>query len=153
VSPQTAARSVYQVVVVDDQPELLRLYRIAFQGTAFHIVAEAGDGQQGAQLVATHKPDVVVLDLSMPTMDGLESLVAIRRANPDTRVVILSGFGADRMADVCLELGASRYLEKGIRPAQLIAELEKAVLAPPQPFVAPSQEALQKMLRRAAELV
>ncbi|MGH2689237.1 MAG: response regulator, partial [Actinomycetota bacterium] len=59
------------------------------------------------------RPDVVVLDLSMPVMDGLQAATAIRCRWPDMRIVILSGFTAERMSDRALACGADRYVEKG----------------------------------------
>jgi DNA-binding NarL/FixJ family response regulator len=77
------------------------------------VVGEAADGRSGVDGVAEHQPDVVLLDLSMPVLDGLEAIPLMLRAAPATRIVGLSGFTADRMAATMLDHGAAAYLEKG----------------------------------------
>ena len=70
------------------------------------------------------RPDAVLLDLSMPGMDGLEAIPRLRRVLPDVVVVVFSGFAADRMAASALEQGAARYLEKGAE----LTEVREALL-------------------------
>lgn len=102
------------VFLCDDVPELRALMREALkQGGAIRVVGEAGDGAAGIEGVAQLQPDVTVLDLSMPDMDGLEALPGISAAAPNTQVVVFSGFRADRMEPLALALGAVRYVEKG----------------------------------------
>ena len=89
----------------------------------FDVVAEAENGLQAVQLAEQHKPHLLLLDISMPVMDGMEALPKIREASPDTQVVVLSGFEAGRMGQVALDAGAAAYLEKGIPPGVLIDRL------------------------------
>jgi len=77
------------------------------------VVAEADNGLDGVRLVEEMKPDVVVLDLAMPGLDGLEALTQMLRVHPAPAVLVHSGFDADSMRDRVLALGAERYLEKG----------------------------------------
>ena len=126
--------SVYRVVLIDDVAELRRLIGMLLQRTErFEIVAEAGDGASGVASVAAHRPDVALLDLSMPIMDGLEALPLIRDVVPSCRVVVLSGFEAGRMADKAMSLGASGYLTKGTAPDHLVRELLDILDRPPEP--------------------
>lgn len=93
------------------------------------VLAEAGDGAAAVAAVAEHRPDVVVLDLAMPGMDGLEAIPRILAASPATRIVVFSGFVADSLEEQVLRLGAHRYLEKGA-PLALLQETVRALANP-----------------------
>lgn len=114
----------YRVVIADDVAHLRTLLRIVLERSRrFEVVAEAGNGQQAIEATREHRPDLTLLDLSMPVMDGLEALPVIRQAVPSTAVVVLSGFDAERMEGRALEAGAAAYLVKGILPDVLVAHL------------------------------
>jgi CheY-like chemotaxis protein/signal transduction histidine kinase len=103
-----------RVVLADDAEDirlLLRLTLTTSQG--FAVVGEATNGEEAVRAAAEHQPDVMLLDLSMPVMDGLQAIPEVLRVSPDTRVVVLSGFDETRMQPVALELGAHAYLQKG----------------------------------------
>ena len=78
------------------------------------VVGEAADGEGLADAVRDAGADVVLLDLSMPRVDGLEALADLRAAAPELGIVVLSGFEEERMAAKALALGADRYLEKAV---------------------------------------
>ena len=102
------------IYLCDDVPELRQLLRIILEeDPELRVVGEAGDAETGIEEIAELQPEVVLLDLSMPGLDGLEALPLIRRAAPDTAVIVFSGFTEERMASLVLEQGAARYIEKG----------------------------------------
>jgi DNA-binding NarL/FixJ family response regulator len=103
-----------RIYLCDDVPELRALLRYGLEEDPdLQVVGEAGNAQAGIDGVAETKPDVVLLDLSMPGMDGLEAIPRIREVSPDTAIVVFSGFAAERMREPALKLGAARYVEKG----------------------------------------
>ncbi|GAA5155446.1 hypothetical protein GCM10023340_40730 [Nocardioides marinquilinus] len=102
-----------RVVVVDDTADLRDLLRLALTRGGFDVVGEAGDGREGIEVVARHQPDVVLLDLAMPVMDGIEALPRIRARCPGATIVVLSGFGAQQMSARALAAGADGYVQKG----------------------------------------
>ena len=108
-----AAPRPIRVLLADDTPDIRLLLRSTLGlEEAFEIVAEASDGVESIREAARHRPDVVVLDLAMPLMDGLEAIPAIRRRSPESVIVVLSVFPSERMAGAVLEAGANAYLEK-----------------------------------------
>src|SRR5689334_1906968 len=103
--PETVVTTV-RVVLVDDTPSLRMLTRLALEGTGFEVVGEAGDGLAGVNAVKQLQPDLVLLDLAMPVMDGLEALPLMRAAVPTVRIVIVSGFDRKAMESQVMEAGA-----------------------------------------------
>jgi two-component system, sensor histidine kinase and response regulator len=115
---------VVRVVVVDDTPALRALTRAVLDGTGFEVVGEAGDGLAGVNVATELEPDLVLLDLAMPVMDGLEALPRLRAALPHARVVIVSGFERRAMESQVLDAGADAYLQKGLPPDAMLAVLQ-----------------------------
>ncbi|MET0687209.1 MAG: EAL domain-containing protein [Solirubrobacteraceae bacterium] len=109
--PRPAER--IRLFLCDDAPELRALLRAFLEwGGDVDIVGEAEDGEGLAEAVREAEADVVLLDLSMPRVDGLEALAELRADDPALGIVVLSGFEPSRMAAKALALGADRYLEK-----------------------------------------
>jgi DNA-binding NarL/FixJ family response regulator len=119
-----------RVVICDDVAALRTLMRAALEGEAdLTVVGEAPDAQVAIEVCARLKPDVVLLDLSMPGMDGLEAIPLIRQRSPSTAVVVFSGFAASRMRELAIEQGAAGYVEKG----EALERLPALVRAATQP--------------------
>ena len=107
-------RERISVYLVDDVPQLRELVKYGMEDDPdFEVVGEAGDGRSALAGIAETHPAAVLLDLSMPDMNGLETILEIRKHDPDVAIVVLSGFSADRMGPPTLERGADRYIEKG----------------------------------------
>jgi signal transduction histidine kinase len=122
---ELAVERVASVVVIDDTPDLRLLLRMVLElSERYTVVAEAGDGASGIQVVQEWQPDVVLLDLAMPVMDGLEALPGIQDVCPNAAVVVLSGFEADRMASQAITQGAAAYLQKGATPDEVVTTLD-----------------------------
>jgi DNA-binding NarL/FixJ family response regulator len=103
-----------RVLLCDDVAMLRELLRYELEEDAdVRVVGEAGDGAEGVRMVHDLKPDVVVLDLAMPDMDGLEAIPMMRTGPNPPEIIVHSGFDAELMRDRVIALGAARYLEKG----------------------------------------
>jgi DNA-binding NarL/FixJ family response regulator len=125
-STETTPISLY---LVDDLPELRELIRFGMEEDAgFEVVGEAGDGKSALEGIAETRPAAVLLDLSMPDMDGLEAIPKIRKGDPDVTIIVLSGFSADRMSGAAIDRGADGYVEKGT-PMQELRDTTRTAVA------------------------
>lgn len=113
-----------RVVLVDDQ-ELLRLgFRMILDAEdGVEVVGEAGDGAQAVELAARCRPDVVLMDVRMPVMDGIEATRRIVANDPAVRVLVLTTFDLDEYAFGALRAGASGFLLKDVPPGELSAAI------------------------------
>ena len=101
------------VFLCDDIEEVRQLTRWYLEETGdVRVVGEAGDALSGVDQIGELQPDVVLLDLAMPGVSGLEAISLIRLAAPRAAIVILSGLPREANADVCIARGASDFLEK-----------------------------------------
>jgi NarL family two-component system response regulator LiaR len=99
------------------------------------VVGEAADGAEAVELVARTEPDVVLLDLVMPRLDGIEAIKQIRVRCPATRILVLTSFADDRTVLPAVRAGAAGYLLKDVQPPELVAAIRtvhsgEALLAP-----------------------
>ncbi|MCM3696767.1 response regulator transcription factor [Microbacterium oleivorans] len=125
-----------RVVIVDDQ-SLIRLgFRMVLDAADdIEVVGEAGDGSAGVEAVAALAPDVVLMDVRMPGVDGIEATRRIRHEHPDTRVLVLTTFDLDEYAFGALRAGAGGFLLKDAGREELVAAVRavaagEATLAP-----------------------
>src|SRR5207244_11663538 len=93
----------------------------------FEVVGEAGDGKAAISRAEECQPDLVMLDLEMPVMDGLEALPLILEAAPRTKVVVVSGFPEESLQARALALGAVGYISKGLSVDALLRQLASLV--------------------------
>ncbi len=115
-----------RVLIADDSPTALRSVceYLEFAG-GFEIVGTASDGLNAVQLASVHKPDLVLLDLSMPRVNGLEAAQQIRLSSPDLRVIIFSELHGLSLADECRRHGADSFLHKSHLPDRLLPEIDR----------------------------
>jgi DNA-binding NarL/FixJ family response regulator len=120
-----AERSL-RVFVCDDVADMRALVRYALEADPeISVVGEAGDGPAGLEGLVATRPDVLLVDLSMPGLDGLEVVSQMRSISPGTGIVVFSGFEAARMRGPALHAGADRYVEKGAPLAELRAAVRE----------------------------
>ena len=112
--------SAVRVLLVDDQPLIRMGFRLVLDAEEdIEVVGEAGDGRVALAQAAALRPDVVLMDVRMPQMNGIEATAALLRADPRAKVLILTTFDLDEYAFAALRAGASGFLLKDARPAEL----------------------------------
>jgi RNA polymerase sigma factor (sigma-70 family) len=125
-----------RILIVDDQPLIRAGLGMVLGATeGIEVVGEAGDGVEAIAIAAERAPDIVLMDVQMPHLDGIEATRAITTSRPATRVIILTTFDVDAYAFGGLEAGASGFLLKDSSNADILAAIRAvaagdAVLAP-----------------------
>ena len=139
------------VLLADDQPLLRMGFRLILEGEDdLHIVGEASDGADAVRQVRELNPEVVLMDVRMPVLDGIEATRAITASGSGARIIILTTFDVDEYAFAGLQAGASAFLLKDVAPSELIHAVR--VVASGDAVVAPrvTQRLLETYVRGAA---
>ena len=122
-----------RVLLVDDVADLRVMFRKAFErDPRFEVVGEAADGYEAIDQARAHQPDVIILDIAMPRMNGLQAIPLLHEASPPSKILVLSGFDTARVAAKALGLTASAFLEKGAPTAEIVSLAEQVHLSPPK---------------------
>lgn len=118
----------YRILVIDDDPVQRELLEIYLKLSEYEVL-KAEDGQQGIELIRTHKPDLILMDILMPGMDGFQTLEAIRKDSETghTPVLILSSLDRQNLIIKGLEKGADDYITKPFDKAELLARIKAAL--------------------------
>jgi NarL family two-component system response regulator LiaR len=115
-----------QVLVADDHPLVRRGIRAVIDTEPdMAVVGEAADGQEAVELARQLRPDVILMDLVMPRKGGVEAIREIRQANPQARILVVSGFDSDDLVFPAIEAGAVGYMLKDISPIELLAAVRE----------------------------
>ena len=124
----TAPSAPISIMLVDDQALLRVGFRMVLEAEDdFSVVAEAGNGAQAIALAASLCPQVILMDVRMPGVDGIEATRQIMAAQPETRIIILTTFDLDEYAFGGLRAGASGFLLKNAEPGELIGAIRTVV--------------------------
>jgi DNA-binding NarL/FixJ family response regulator len=127
------------VVIADDQALVRGGFRLILRAAGIDVLAEAADGGQAVTAVLEHQPDVVLMDVRMPVMDGIEAtrriLADVPTGQAGPRIIILTTFDLDEYVYAALTAGASGFLLKDVTPEHLVAAIQlvrtgDALLAP-----------------------
>ena len=118
---------VIAVLIADDHPVVRHGLRTFLETLDdVEVVGEAGNGAEAVEQAARLVPDVVLMDLVMPELDGVEATRRIRAESPTTKVIVLTSFDADEQVFPAIKAGAAGYLLKDVRPAELAEAVRKA---------------------------
>ncbi len=142
-----------RVAIVDDQ-HLVRagLRMIVESDPELTVVGEAGDGHEAIDLVARAAPDVILMDVRMPRLDGIEATERVIADHPDVRVLVLTTFDLDDYVDAALRAGASGFLLKDAPPEQLLNAIR--VIAAGDALLAPAvtRRLIEQVVQRSARI-
>ena len=118
-----------KIVIIEDDPTISQMYRMKFEADGFDV-RMAANGQIGVDLVKSFKPDVVLLDIQMPEMDGAEALANIRahQESKTTPVIVLTNLGEEEAPSEMRSLGIHSYIVKAnYTPRQVVAHVKEVV--------------------------
>ncbi len=119
-----------KIAIIEDDPAISQMYRMKFESTGKFDVYLAGNGEQGVALVKQIIPDIILLDLMMPEMDGVEALTEIRKQNKlaNTPAIILSNKEIEQFPDNLKQLGVIDYVVKAnSTPSQVVEKVNQAL--------------------------
>ena len=146
--PETGRDCEIRVLVVDDHPPMrMGLVSLIRSQPGMDVVAEAADGEEAIELYEDVRPDVVLMDLRMPGMGGVEAILAIRKQDPSARVVVLSTYDLDEDIHRALQSGAQSYLLKDMSSEEITGTI-RAVFAGEPMIPRQVAERLSERLRR-----
>jgi DNA-binding NarL/FixJ family response regulator len=115
-----------RVLVVDDTASIRTEIRLLLEDAGLEVVGEADHGAEGVMLARELRPDVVVMDVRMPILDGIAATSYITRELPGTRVIVFSAFDDAELAEAARAAGAAGFLTKGTSPAAIAAAVQDA---------------------------
>jgi len=119
-----------RVLIVDDQPPFREASKMVVEMTdGFEVVGEAEDGERGVELAASLKPDLVLMDVQMPGIDGIEATRRIAALDQPPEVLVLSTHEGGRYDELAVEAGAFRFLPKSSFGMDELEEVWAAILA------------------------
>ncbi|HVU17488.1 MAG TPA: response regulator transcription factor [Candidatus Didemnitutus sp.] len=116
-----------KVLVTDDEAHIRQFLVLILKRLGNPVVIEARNGQEAVAAYAAHRPDLVLLDVNMPVIDGVQALGQIRAGDPDALVVMLTSLTNRQTIEECSRLGATNYLRKDIPRDELIAQLQQVI--------------------------
>jgi len=115
------------VLIVDDLAFIKIVLRDIIEKAGFRVVGEASNGEQAITMYQDTRPDVVLMDITMPGMDGLTALKKIREVDQTARVIICSALGQQQLIVQAIQLGAKDFIVKPFQPQRVVSALKKAL--------------------------
>jgi DNA-binding response OmpR family regulator len=118
-----------KIAIIEDDPVISQMYRMKFEADGFDVQL-ANDGERGVAMVKEMNPDIILMDLQMPEMDGLEALTIIRKADwgKDVPVIILTNLGEEEAPKGIRALGIHSYIVKAeLTPRQVVERVKQAL--------------------------
>jgi DNA-binding NarL/FixJ family response regulator len=118
------AASPIRVLLVDDAADIRALLKLVLEfDDEFSVVGEAGNGEEAVRLSGEFQPDLIVLDIAMPVMDGMDALQQLRAVAPNSKVVMYSAYDSGWLADRARGFGAAAYIDKTAGVVDLVGQL------------------------------
>ena len=140
------------ILLADDHQVLREALRLLLETQSdFHVLAETGDGLEAVALIQKHQPDVLIVDMQMPGLSGLEVARATKRVSPATKVIVLSMHEAESYVVEAMEAGAAAYVLKKSSSADLVFAIRQALEGVTYLSPALNADAIEAYLRRSKE--
>lgn len=118
---------MYKILVVDDAGFMRKMVQTHLSKAGYDEFIEGADGQQAIELYEEEKPDLVIMDITMPNMDGIEALRQIKQTDPGAKVVMCSAMGQESMVLEAIKLGALDFIVKPFKQDRIIQTVSKVL--------------------------
>jgi len=115
-----------KIMIVDDQRSIRTVISHIVTGLGAEVVAEAEDGEQAIENYKKFKPDMVMMDINMPKIDGIVALKAIMEINPKALIIMLTSLDSHNVIKECVDAGAKNFLLKNISPDEIAEEIKES---------------------------
>ena len=135
--PHAAEPGPLRVLVVDDNEDVRGLLRIAFGRADIEVVGSAGDSREALAMAQHDRPGIILLDVNLPDVAGLDLLPQLRERCPQARVVMFSAQCSSQVTETAMERGAVGFVEKGVSMKSVVAHLHEVARAPEARVVEP----------------
>jgi two-component system chemotaxis response regulator CheY len=109
-----------KILIVDDAAFMRMMVKDNLKKAGYADFIEAGNGEEATKLYSEQNPDIVLLDITMPIKDGIETLTEIKQSNPQAKVVMCSAMGQESMVVEAIKLGALDFIVKPFKPERLV---------------------------------
>ena len=116
-----------KVLIVDDAAFMRMMLKDILQKNDFEVVAEAENGKAGVAAYQKHKPDIVTMDITMPEMNGIDAVKAIKALDPNVKIVMVSAMGQQPMVIEAIQAGANDFIVKPFKPERVIEAITKVL--------------------------
>lgn len=116
-----------RVLIVDDLAFIKLIIRDTLEKTGFEVVGEASNGIEAVEMYMKAKPDVVLMDITMPRMDGIQALSKIMSLDSGAKVIMCSALGQQRLIIQAIQLGAKDFIVKPFKPERIVGAIKKAL--------------------------
>jgi len=118
-----------RIIIVDDLRFMRTIIHDVLESSGFIVAGEAENGIEGVALFEKVKPDLVLLDITMPKMDGITALKEIRKRDPQANVIMCSALGQQKYIIKAIQLGARDFIVKPFNPERILSAINKVVLS------------------------
>jgi len=116
-----------KVLLTDDEAHIRKFIGLVLKRLGSPVIIEAANGQEAVALYTKHSPDLVLMDVNMPVMDGVQALTQIKKDDPDALVIMLTSLTNRQVVEQCANLGALDYLRKDLPRDEMITQLTQII--------------------------
>jgi two-component system chemotaxis response regulator CheY len=116
-----------KVLIVDDATFMRMMIKDILEKNGYQVIGEAGNGLKAVELYKAEKPDVVTMDITMPEMDGIEAVKAIREFDPSAKIVMCSAMGQQSMVMDAIRAGAKDFIVKPFQADRVLEAIKKVI--------------------------
>ncbi len=115
------------ILIADDLKFMKMVLRDIIEKAGFRVVGEAANGEEAVRLFEEKRPDVVIMDITMPKMDGITALKKIKEIDPNAKVIMCSALGQQRLIVSAIQIGAKDFIVKPFQPERIVNSIKKVL--------------------------